>query len=79
MTKKELLKLLESYSDDVHISIRAKDDFLLTESMIYSDIPYFGNCREGSQLQVELCEKDEFGNVDYETTPEFLIFDSGVL
>jgi hypothetical protein len=77
MTKEELIKLIEPFPNNIHIAIRAKDDFLLMEDMVYTDLPYFGNCSNGTELQDEMCYDEESDEINYEKTPAFIIFDSG--
>lgn len=61
MTLNELIKHCQDngVSFDTQIAIRSKDDYLLTESKIYMDNPYFGNCGDGSNWQEETYPVDE--------------------
>lgn len=58
------------------IALRAKDDYLLTKGKITLDIPYFGNCADGSKWERKSAPRDENGDIDYENMPTFLILDT---
>jgi hypothetical protein len=79
MTIQDLINLCneKGISLDTQIALRAKDDYLLTESSISLDIAYFGNCQAGSKWEDENLPRDENGDKDYDKAPEILILDTG--
>lgn len=78
MTVQELYDwcIANSVSLDMHVAVRAKDDYFITAEKIYTDTAYFGNCADGSKWERKNIPVDEDGDPDYDNAPELLILDS---
>ena len=75
MTIQEFIDYVENnnISKDIHIAIRAKDDYLLTEDKVYLDKPYF-NYIDPDWAKDNLPISNN--EIDWDNLPNFLILDS---